>query len=108
VPVPGLYWADAASIGPVLVRYWQLMACLQCTTRIAFQWIKVNQNILCGSKKNYVDGKELMHDILVSPGMSGCLSTRVLAAMEVVLWEESWILWRGFCKTLQTLAATIG
>ena len=25
LPVPGLYWADAASIGPVLVRYWQLM-----------------------------------------------------------------------------------
>ena len=29
MPVPGLYWADAASIGPVQARYWQLMACLQ-------------------------------------------------------------------------------
>ena len=24
MPVPGLYWADAASIGPVQARYWQL------------------------------------------------------------------------------------
>ena len=24
-----LYWADAAIIGPVQVRYWQLKACLQ-------------------------------------------------------------------------------
>ena len=29
MPVPGLYWSDAASIGPVQARYWQLMACLQ-------------------------------------------------------------------------------
>jgi len=29
VPVPGLYWADAASIGTVQARYWQRMACLQ-------------------------------------------------------------------------------
>ena len=29
MPVPGLYWADAARIGPVQARYWQLMACLQ-------------------------------------------------------------------------------
>jgi len=29
VPVPGLYGANAASIGPVQARYWQLMACLQ-------------------------------------------------------------------------------
>jgi len=29
VPVPGLYWADAASIGPVQARYWQLTAWLQ-------------------------------------------------------------------------------
>ena len=29
MPVPGLYWADAGSIGPVQARYWQLMACLQ-------------------------------------------------------------------------------
>ena len=28
MPVPGLYWADAASIGPVQARYWQLMAYL--------------------------------------------------------------------------------
>ena len=30
VPVPGLYWSDAASIGPVQARYWQLTACF-CT-----------------------------------------------------------------------------
>ena len=29
VPVPGMYWADAASIGPVQARYWQPMASLQ-------------------------------------------------------------------------------
>jgi len=29
VPVPGLYWTDAASIGQVQARYWQPMACLQ-------------------------------------------------------------------------------
>jgi len=29
VLVPGLYWADAASIGPVQARYWQLTAHLQ-------------------------------------------------------------------------------
>ena len=29
MPVPGKYWANAASIGPVQARYWQLMACLQ-------------------------------------------------------------------------------
>jgi len=29
VPVPGLYWADADSIGPVQAQYWQLMAFLQ-------------------------------------------------------------------------------
>ena len=28
-PVPGLYWFDAASIGPVQAQYWQLNACLQ-------------------------------------------------------------------------------
>ena len=27
--VPDLYWADAASIGPVQARYWHLPACLQ-------------------------------------------------------------------------------
>ena len=27
--VPGLYWSDAGSIGPVQARYWQLTACLQ-------------------------------------------------------------------------------
>ena len=29
LPVPGLYWADAASIGPVPARYWHITACLQ-------------------------------------------------------------------------------
>ena len=29
LPVPGLYWAIAASIGPVQARYWHLMAWLQ-------------------------------------------------------------------------------
>ena len=28
-----MYWADAASIGPVQARYWQLMACLQGYSR---------------------------------------------------------------------------
>ena len=27
-PVPGQYWADATSIGPVLARYWPILACL--------------------------------------------------------------------------------
>ena len=31
-PVPGQYWADAASIGPVLPRYWPIPACFQCVT----------------------------------------------------------------------------
>jgi len=31
MPVPGLYWADAASIGPVPARYWHIMVCLQGT-----------------------------------------------------------------------------
>ena len=40
VPVPGLYWADAVSIGPVQARYWQLMACLQgrCMHGDSFSW----------------------------------------------------------------------
>jgi len=25
LPVPGLYWSDAGSIGPVQTRYWQLL-----------------------------------------------------------------------------------
>ena len=29
LPVLGLYWADAACIGPVQAQYWQLTACLQ-------------------------------------------------------------------------------
>ena len=29
MPVPGRYWSDVPSIGPVQARYWQLMACLQ-------------------------------------------------------------------------------
>ena len=32
MPVPDLYLADAASIGPVQARYWQLLACLQGIT----------------------------------------------------------------------------
>ena len=27
MPVLGRYWADAASIGPVLAQYWHIMAC---------------------------------------------------------------------------------
>jgi len=27
--IMGQYWADAASIGPVLARYWSIPACLQ-------------------------------------------------------------------------------
>ena len=34
MPVPGLYWADAASSGPVQARYWQLRACLQGPTQL--------------------------------------------------------------------------
>jgi len=26
VPVPSLYWADTASIGPVQARYWQMVS----------------------------------------------------------------------------------
>ena len=29
MPVPRMYWADAASMEPVQARYWQLIACLQ-------------------------------------------------------------------------------
>ena len=29
VPAPGQYWADAASIGPVLAWFWHIMACLK-------------------------------------------------------------------------------
>ena len=31
MPLPGMYWAYAASIGPVQARYWHLIACLQGT-----------------------------------------------------------------------------
>ena len=34
MPVPGLYWADAASIGPVLARYWPIPTCLQGKPRL--------------------------------------------------------------------------
>ena len=33
VPEPGRYWADTASIGPVLARFWHEKACLQGHSR---------------------------------------------------------------------------
>jgi len=38
VPAPGLYWADAGSIGPVQARHWHITACLWVYSTFCIIW----------------------------------------------------------------------
>ena len=54
MPVPGLYWADAASIGPVQARFWQLMTFLQ---EYGFQTIRGCLTFQAKDSKNFLNAR---------------------------------------------------